>query len=381
MALSKIFHNKRRHKYHNAKFESVSGFVNRKEEIGMLQERIFNGRRRIINIRGEGGVGKTTLVQYFIQFLLKESTDCDNLHSIVYLTAKPDELRVKKNGVTDVLSKKGYRKNNGFFCESLDEILKKILHISGHPDFISTSYFRTPYYDVEVVLKWLKKRRILLVIDDLDHFENYLEILSFIDRFPYPGTVLISTRKDISKAINGVVSLPLNPLGKEHVRELINQKIEPLEDYQKNTIIDIAMGNPLYTIVICESVKVAIKEGKNIDNFLGEFRFNRPSLKFLFNDLIEHLHPDAKRLILALCILKKKDLSIDKVLLQDILKISSEKIDYRLNELELSSLVDRDKLDNDDFDIHNLLIEYTLNIDKNDTDFYTRLIEDLISYR
>ena len=383
MGLLDNFRKKKWLKYHNANFEETTNFINREADLKWLEKRVFTKADKLISVRGEGGIGKTSLVQKFVKKIVCGDYSNEELHAIVYMTAKSDELRVKKDGYPSIISKKRYRKNKNIFVSNIKDVFKKILEVSEHPDFQKVSpfsFFRTPPFDEEKVINWLTQKRTLIIIDDFDQISGYAELMSFFENFPSNSTAIITTRLNIRQSTDvGISELPIGLLGTDHIKELIVAKIPSLkkEKELQEKISLITKGNPLLTITLCGVLNQKIKNAQNINKILNEFKFNKPSLKFLYYDLIFNLNPDSKRLLLAICILKKENKSFDKDDLAKILGKEREIVEYRLEELEFSSLIDRDKKDNDDFDVHQILIDYTMKINKEDTEFYRKRITDL----
>lgn len=373
MPLSPLFHgNKQSHDFHNV-IKTSSDFLNREEDIKTLKDYLLVNRFRLICISGEAGIGKTETAKKLANEIIKDTTD---FHSVVWTSAKEMELKPARKDSSKISSfnRKSLSESKGVYAANIEKLFEIILKISmGNPDYVRKKRFffnRKKNIREEEILNHLKIRKTLIIIDDLDSWNNWEEVLTFARRIPYPSAILITTRRSLLGTIPGLASHRLNLLESNHIKTVVEKELEKkslvLEDWAVETIVAFAKGNPLYAKLACGFTKVL--EGTDpVKNLLMAFMTKKnyeETISEIFYDLHLHLTHLAKDVLLCLCLLKDESKNADLKALDKILAIGKKAIDYSIYELEYSSLINRNIKDDDPYDVHDLIKQFVFNMDE-----------------
>lgn len=370
MPLSNKYHTQQNHHYHNFERNSFS-FINREDELQQFKDYFLKRRIRIIRVLGEGGTGKTSLTKKFIEYLLFHSNDT-YFHSIVWTTAKDKELGVGKNRgqlFPKRFSMKKSRKKKLTYFDDLEGLYSTILKVSGHPDFQSKNPFKRKIATENVVLDWLEIRKTLIIIDDLDSIHDWGPLLRFAEIIPHPSSVIITSRKDFSNTIPGSAAIRIAPLTRKHLKDLIKSKLSnkiPLKNADLEVLINFSNGNPLLAEIASGLITLKSYQSKQFSTstIIRQITNSNPTLEFLFLNLIEHLSYKAKDALILIVVLNNKEKDVSFNVLKNFLDFDNKSLKYLVKELELASLVNRVKNDEDPFDIHPLLIEFIMKKEK-----------------
>jgi predicted ribonuclease YlaK len=206
--------------------ERNDGFYNREGEIEKLKSFLLNKKIKYISISGEAGVGKTSLA---LEFIYSSILDSKAFESVVWATPKKYEL-VSKEGFLNILNPKvtnedvrNKRMEDGVWVNSIADLCFTILSVSGYrtaQNEVSISF------DINDVIAWMRVRKILLVIDDLDSWD-WGEILNFVDKVPPDSAVVITSRRVIeSQYLPGIAQISLDSLLPSVAFEMINKKCQ-----------------------------------------------------------------------------------------------------------------------------------------------------------
>lgn len=296
--------------------------VGRDDELGKIQEYWDDEYVRVVSIIGEGGIGKTALLDAFVSGLLGKSqpgSGRPDPEVIVYLTAKETYLEHM------------WRPAERLRFKTLRRILEATLETLGGDAGLEPD-------DKELrrsILSSAKTFRILFAVDNLESLdeEEHEAVRSFLDDLPSPSKALVTTR--INRRIGREVHLKNLPT--PHALKLLLDRLEsagvlPSEDDFEtvNQIVSYTNGFPLALVWSANQISsgytisetLELLKGKGILEFL-EFSFES-SLALLDQPRLEAL------LFLAL---SKHPLSR-----KDLLTFASD--DQHLSEI-LEALIDR----------------------------------------
>ena len=214
------------------------GLVGRGGELRELNEFWNDPFSRIASIVGAGGVGKTALLEDFVNRRLRarpRPKELPDPEVLIYLTAKDNYLE----GVTPP--------PRGMHFNTLRQIYRVTVEaISGEEDeSTDTVELR------KLVFSLAKDIRVLFALDNLESLtgDDMEEVGRFLDDLPSPSKAIITTRDNrrMGKRI------PLSGLPYEDARELLlrslsEAQIEPDEDQLAtlDEIIEQTRGVPLY---------------------------------------------------------------------------------------------------------------------------------------
>lgn len=398
MPLSKLFHkNIPSNKFHNI-IKHSSDFLNRKKDILILRHFLLVDRFRLISISGEAGIGKTATANRFANLIINSTTD---FHSVVWTSAKEIEPKPPKQN-SDIIWKfdrKALSERKGLYAADMQSLFKLIMNLSEGKDLPlkeNTDKKKSSFFlsrkrtsnekkvSENEVISRLKIRKTLIVIDDLDSWENWEELLTFARKIPYPSAILITTRKSLYGTIPGLASHKLNLLEKNYVTTIVERRVNRrnlnLSDNDIDTIVSFAKGNPLYAILATGFSK-ALKSNNPRTNLLQAFLKNDNYIRTssdVFKDLYIHLTDTAKEVLLCLCALTREGKEVSIVNLCKVLKKNKKAISFGIYELDYSSLINRDLEDGNPHDVHDLIKEFVFKEDFNNTERLCKRIRSIL---
>jgi Tfp pilus assembly protein PilF/cold shock CspA family protein len=162
----KIFHN-----LPQVEFDDT-GFVGREKDLKKIKDKIL-GTYNVISVIGEGGIGKTAIVQQCLYDLIDDNNT--PFECIVWVSLKTRQLnngefKNIKNAVCSTLTL--YSKLSNMFEESKNESIESML---------------------EVIYQNMKDIKILLVLDNLETI-NTSDIHTFFENIPMNSKVLLTSR-------------------------------------------------------------------------------------------------------------------------------------------------------------------------------------------
>src|ERR1700752_4833402 len=234
-------------------------FKNRVDEITNSRFLLLERRVPTLLLWGEAGAGKTSLALNLAYRLREESI----YHSIVWTTAKKFELGIANpfnrtffNRPYKQFSQERRRLYEGVLVESLLQLYQMILINSGffeeHDENELTRFWNDENYLEARVLAWLKSRRILIFIDDLDSWKktDWRYVLKFTGKISFPSAAVITSRRNIDpRLIPGVAPISVGPLGSSALKDIINDYVQEygirLEKTEIEDLLLYSGGNPL----------------------------------------------------------------------------------------------------------------------------------------
>ncbi|CAN6566811.1 unnamed protein product [Malus baccata var. baccata] len=162
----------------------------------------------ILVVYGLPGIGKTTIAKCVYNSNFESFEESSYVESIRETASHPDGLvQIQKQILYDILNGKK---------EKIHNVSEGIIKIG----------------------RAIRFRRVLLVLDDVDHMDQLDAVLRMKDQF-YPGSKIIITtrRKRLLKAHEGITVHEVGPLGFDESLELLSQHAfgqdQPLEGYEK----------------------------------------------------------------------------------------------------------------------------------------------------
>ncbi|XP_048442434.1 disease resistance protein RPV1-like [Pyrus x bretschneideri] len=162
----------------------------------------------VLVVYGLPGIGKTTIAKCVYNSNFESFEGSSYVESIRETASHPDGLvQIQKQILCDILNGKK---------EKIHNVSEGIIKIG----------------------RAISLRRVLLVLDDVDHMDQFDAVLRMKDQF-YPGSKIIITtrRKRLLKVHEGITVHEVGPLGFDESMELLSQHAfgqdHPLEGYEK----------------------------------------------------------------------------------------------------------------------------------------------------
>lgn len=341
-------------------------FLGRSLELNTLREFVYDQEFRFIAIYGEGGIGKTTLAKNFTN----ELAVSNKFESIIWTTAKDKELVVNTSILRNffpsskIRTEKSRATKGVDFAKSLDDLFRIIVHFSGHPNYARLNNVRR-IPTVEEVLAWMKTKRILLIIDDLDGWgDKWSDILMFIKQIRPPSAVMITSRSVIdSKQVPAVASVFLGPLSEAttdiFVDTLLRDKGVSLEPGQKKRVIDFCQGNPLLIKLVIGLISRDGIQERELKRIITQAQGKKIS-QYLFERTYQDYLTDNARLVgISIALAYKNNIQeISREEVKEISGFSGMVVDSGVDELQKVAIIDRNPDDNNLFDMHTLAVEF-----------------------
>lgn len=376
MALSNKYHNLRGHQYHNLPNRDLT-FVNRKKAISKIADYLL--KYRIVNLKGQPGIGKTSLAIQFAYILME--TFNTEIHSIVFISAKDKELRFYNRDGGKLYLKDVSKKRKSTYTKSIKGLKELILSVSGHRTNDSKSNslrnrikkkLRAIETQESQVYSWLKNRKTFIIIDDVEGWGKDLgELIRFINGLPENTLVLFTSRYSLYGKIPGLAELSIGPLNSKEISSIINNAVNKFrnvrltsKDFEK--IISYSNGNALIASLSASMMaKFRLTKIDNIyDKYNSRWNENSPT-EFILMHLYSSLNNDAKVILKVISLAKIDKIKLNVNDLKGISGLDNLSIKKALRELDKSSLINTNKRDNYEMDIHELVAESVIKKEKN----------------
>ena len=274
----------------------------------------------------------------------------------------------------------------GFRCN------EKVLEVSEHPNY---GAFRSRPPTIPEVVDWLSMRKVIVVIDDLDSWEDWKDYVNLAEQVPPKSSIfIISSRQlfDVTKH-RGLASMKVGPIAPRYANHLLEFLMEDrqfeLSDSEQEQVIEFADGNPLLIRLAMALVQNKLgqvtfdkllgrKSALPVERLLGSFR-GGPAEKFLVDDIYTALSGDARKVVVALAVLNK--IPSDRVifgLLGKLVGLSASELKPVLKGLEFSSLVNRKGSDQNPQDMHEVVRDLILQKDRPRAEEFSRKVAELL---
>jgi WD40 repeat protein/transcriptional regulator with XRE-family HTH domain len=319
----------------------IGSFYGREGEIAKLQEWIVVDRCQIVAVLGLGGIGKTALVASVGEQIKQ------NFEYIAWLSLQ----------------------NN----PSVGSILSRCIQ------FLSDNqHGKIPEKiedQLEILLKYLKKYRCLIVLDNLESVlrENgkYGTVLQYLGEFPHQSCFLFTSREKpreitlLEAKTMPVHALQLDGLELDDARNIIKNKELDGTDESLKQLIDLYKGNPLALKLVSEFIWEVF--GGDIAVFLEEG-------EHIFGDIRDLLKQQFARLseleqeIMYWMAIEREEVTLD-VLQEDLIKPTKRVLFEVISSLQRRFMIE--KKGSKRFSLHPVIKEYV-------TDTFVELINEEI---
>jgi hypothetical protein len=370
----------------------VEGFTDRVDEFDHLDRLIRSKHRPHIVVWGEGGIGKTSLILAYVHTLLQSG----GFDAAVWTSYKRNELGAPnvtfRNPYLMTIDDSHSKREQSIWVDSFDDFLLKVMEVSKHPN---SHLFRSQPPTIREVVDWLCLKRVIVVVDDLDSWEDWKDYVNLAERVPSTSSVfIISSRQlfDLTK-YQDLVSVKVGPIPLEHANDLLTFLMEDnqirLSPYEQQHIIEFADGNPLLIrlsmVLIQNKLRqltprrfFGIPAALPIDQLLRCFS-GESAEKFLIDDIYAALSPNAKKTVIALAVLNRVPSSRSVYnQLSQLVPLPTAELHRVLKELEASSLVNRKGNDQNPQDMHEVVRDLILQKDRSAAEEFTRQVTEML---
>ncbi len=362
-------------------------FKNRVQELEDARFLLLERRVPTLMLWGEAGVGKTSLALHLAYDLIDEGI----YHSIVWTTAKDFEIGISDpfkrrvfNKPIDQYSNKTQRRIEGVFVTSLLDLYQRIIVSSGFFDEHSEDEVKNIWNDVEEleyrVLAWLKARRILLFLDDLDSWkkDEWRYVLKFISKINFPSAAVITSRRNFDPLlIPGVAPVRIAPLDQASLRKIFDDYANKfnlkIDKNDKTDIIKYSNGSPLILNLILGLIEIKSKNWLGFTNRISSevltdiestINASKPIEEFLFQDLFQFITKQSQKVVITIAALKHNQKRVNIKSISKLTNLGYSDIQNSINELQSVSLINRYRKDVDNYDVHPLFINYLVRSNK-----------------
>ena len=355
-------------------------FVNRKGEMDKIEDYLYNRNIRFIIINGEGGVGKSTLALQISYRAINRS----NFTSIIWTTTKQKTFDVKRKRIPIGPAKIGMKKNTAI--SSLYELYEVILKAVDHPDCDSILEMED-YIIQKHIYSWLKFHPALITIDDLDGWEDWGGVLQFIEKFPPPSSVMITSRRVLnSRDVPGMADTYIYSLPENEGIELIgkiseNYKITFNKEDQK-LIYAFSHGNPLLirlVVAFFNSNMDMIGKRLSLATSIKNIEDNVDLPKYLYSDLYTYLTKESKRVLAAIIAYEhQRDSEPCLKDLNTLTGLGQSNIENSLKQLETLAFLLRN-VNGEIYKIHDLTKSFVMYKEAKLISIYSSKVEEIFS--
>jgi ABC-type oligopeptide transport system ATPase subunit len=309
----------------------------RQNELLTLSQWLENPKNTLISVLGISGIGKSTLVRYFLD-----------------INIKPFDVIIWKNLK---------------LSPSLDLILTEILtDIQSQNNRSKNTNILRPFINV------LNQKRCLIILDNIEEifipqqfaglykpeYKDYQKLFTMITEVEHQSHVILISQEKcaemeyLDKELEPIKSLELSELSDVQIL-----KSTGLKDDEDNwlKLMNLYEGNPGYLKSITISIK-KIFDGDVADFLAENSLIITPNMQYNFNLLFNRLSPIEKQLVLEL---SKFDQPVSREYLRRSLDLSSMDLINGLQSLQQRYLVRKVKEDKILFKLSSVFQEYVKN--------------------
>jgi len=262
--------------------------IGREPELQQLGEFWSDTYGRVFSIAGQGGVGKTALLESFIHSLASAPLPSGkpDPEAIIYLTAKENYLPGMK------------KPPEGRKFKTLRQIYEStLLTIEGQvPPDADLKTLR------DAVFGWAKELRIFFALDNLETIrdDEYAELADFLDNVPAPSKIILTTRED--RRVGKSIVLP--GLSKPETVKFLQSHLATfgvsISDSDCELVYERTKGVPLTLVWCVNDIGLGASVNETLEALTGK-RFLE-FLEFSFESSIQRLDESAMKVLLYLAI-------------------------------------------------------------------------------
>ena len=335
------------------------GFVGYEKEKNELIGKLTKGNRRLFQVIGQGGSGKSALVNEVCHNIYLTFNNELNFRQFIWISSKSDIL---ENGTVKDL------KNSTQYSSYKDLLIQLFLAINNEDisNYLDYNGYETKELEniVKENINGKDKIKRLIVIDNLENIssKNQEKIITFLeDNTDTPNYVIITSRHRIIQDFPSV-NIELGGLDKKSANELFSNLIEYYQiNFQKKSKADNDLINSF--LKIANYYPLAIKyniEKSKIDNIslINSFELCKKGgtelHKFIFHDTYQTLNNGEKRLLKTIVVFKTNWYqNIDKHVLRLIFNSIYKNDNFELNikKLHEKTLISYVGLSDDDVEV------------------------------
>ena len=319
----------------------VSTFYGREDELALLTNWLLEQHCRVVSILGMGGIGKSTLA---VTLMHRVAHQFDAVIWRSLRDAPPPE-------------------------SLLDEWLRVL---AGEP---LTMVLDTPERRLNLLFEYLRARRVLLVLDNLESvmeeaegsgriwpaYEGYGRLLRRAAETKHMSCVLLTSREkpNVLAPLEGsrtpVRSMHLRQLEAEACQVLLQEQDVTGTATERERLIERYGGNPLALKIVAPTIAELF--GGEIDAFLGQGELIFGSVRYLLQEQFARLSAVEESIMLWLAILREP---VTVQLLANVLvhPLPGAQVLEALDTLRGRSLIERGKVKGS-FTLQSVVLEYT----------------------
>lgn len=352
-AIKKIFFNLPRRNH------SEWGFVGYNQEKLGLIEKLSKGNRRLFQVVGQGGSGKSALVNEVCNEIYLKHNENLNFNQFIWISSKSDIL---ENTFIKNL-------NNETIYSTYKDLLTQLFLAINNEDIADfKNYLNFSINELENTVKenisgkdGVKR---LIIIDNLENIskENQKKILTFLDEnIVTPNYVIITSRYRIIEDFPSV-NIELGGLQEKDAIILFKKLVEYFEvnltikSKQDNDDVKgfVKIAN-YYPLAIKYCIEKTKKNNISLQTSFENCKSGGSDLHaFIFRDTYSQLNPSSKRLLKTIVVYKNNwgydiDKNVLKVVFNSIYK--SDNFESSINDLYEKTLISFIGLTADDVDV------------------------------
>jgi hypothetical protein len=181
-------------------------FIGREEQIQLFLKWLGDDRIHRISVEGIGGAGKTSFVLEAAYRCLRSAVG--KFEAIIFTSAKQQRLKTRQ-----ILSRLQRER-------TLDDILTAIAKTLNDPDILAPDKQRR----LERVINSLKAIKTLLILDNLETYDDIESIVAFIYELPSTVKVIITSREQV--LLEDFQTISLSSLSEEEAIALIKSHLQ-----------------------------------------------------------------------------------------------------------------------------------------------------------
>lgn len=307
-------------------YEALVGIADAEK---ILNEALFNEKEHfIVSIDGIGGLGKTALADYLTRQIIKTT----RFDEIAWVTAKHTHLSML--GRLQIES--------GRPALTLPLLIEKLFSQFN----LTTSNSATQLQRQRMLYKFMKERRCLIVIDNLETVADYRSLIPELQKWQDPAKFLLTSRIRLLSE-PGIFSYSHKELDKTAALQLIRQEakrggfsdLATASDENIAKIHNVVGGNPLALKLIIGQLRFY-----SLSSVLSRFaakkltETNEGIFDYIFREIWESLDDQSKTILISLTQAGESGFTIEHLMAVSEL---DEPIVYNsVTGLVLSSLVD-----------------------------------------